>query len=174
MSSGRRVVQKFKHTYQVVNLSPDPSSETAANVLSPVGDLNKKTISAIKTELLKHSEKYDSIICTAGGFNGSPLLSTGVKITDPNFFEAYNQMVKMNVDSTLLSSLDADAGAHLATQLLKKGGSLILTGASGVYRTAAPDIMSYALAKNMVHAIAHNLSKSKCLPEDTKVWTILP
>jgi len=91
----------------------------------------------------------------------------GVKIDDPNFFEAYNQMMRMNVDSTLLST-------YLASQLLKNQGTLILTGAQSVYKTPVPDILSYALAKNMVHSIAHNLSKVSPFKDQASLITILP
>lgn len=97
----------------------------------------------------------------------------GLKIDDENFFKAYDQMMRMNVDSTLLSNT-IWSGSFLATQLLKNQGTLILTGAEGVFKTPAPDMLSYTLAKNMVHSIAHNLSKGSVFNQDKRLITILP
>jgi len=158
---GSSVLRRFRDTYKCVNISPAPSDLAFKNIsIGTTGVLTKDAVAKIKAEAKKEQSNYDAIICTAGGFNG-------VKINDENFFAAYDQMMRMNVDPTLLC-------AHLATTLLKEKGALVLTGAQGVYKTQAPDILSYALAKNAVHSLAQNLSTSKALPQGASVITILP
>jgi dihydropteridine reductase len=87
------------------------------------------------------------------------------KISDPDFFQKYQAMYDMNVTPSLFA-------AHLATKYLKTGGFLMLTGADHVYTNPAPEMLSYALAKNLVHSLGYNLSKSKSIPGN--VITILP
>lgn len=74
-------------------------------------------------------------------------------------------MYDMNVTPSLLA-------AHLATKYLNTGGFLMFTGADGVYKNPAPDMLSYSLAKNLVHSLSYNLAREPSIPGN--VITILP
>lgn len=89
----------------------------------------------------------------------------GASIADEDFFQRYQEMYDMNVTPSLLA-------AHMATKYLNKGGFLMLTGAAGVYKQPSPEMLSYSLAKNLVHSLAYNLAKESSIPGN--VVTILP
>ena len=74
-------------------------------------------------------------------------------------------MYEMNVLPTLLA-------AHLSTKYLNTGGFLMLTGADYVHKNPAPDMLSYTLAKNLVHSLGYNLARDAKIPGS--VITILP
>lgn len=174
LNEGSSVIKRFKSVYNCVNISPHASSLAHQNVvLSGDGILSKSAVEDVKKHAEKYHNRYDAVICTAGGFNGRRFNSLGLKFEDPAFFEAYNQMMRMNVDSSLLSTTWL-LGSYLALHLLKHQGTLVLTGARGVYKAPSPDIMSYALSKNMVHSIAYSLAKSSHFQEKASLITILP
>ena len=68
------------------------------NVLIPESTvLTKDVVEDLKKKIEKDYSKFDAVINTAGGFEA-------VKINDEKFFDSYNKMMRMNVDSALLSN----------------------------------------------------------------------
>ena len=92
-------------------------------------------------------------------------LTLGAKIADEDFFDVYQQMYDFNVTPSLLAG-------HLAAHYLKPTGILMLTGADYVLKNPAPDMMTYTLAKNLVHSLAYNLAADDDIQGN--VVTILP
>ena len=143
-----------------IDLSPNESANRNALVN---GDQNPdQYINSLKKIIEDNSKstQFDAVMCTAGNF-------AMTKITDVNFFKSYEQMHKVNVNPTLLT-------AHLASSYLKKDGLCVITGAEFPFKSPAPDMLCYALSKNLVHSLANNVAKSGHLPENSSLVTILP
>lgn len=86
------------------------------------------------------SRSFDSIICTAGGFDvGS--------IRDNDLFVKYEKLDRMNAQSALLT-------AHLASHYLGEQGFLCLTGAAKVFEGPVNFAFSYGMSKQATHALA--------------------
>ena len=88
-------------------------------------------------------------------------------IKSEGFFDGYDSMHQANVVPSLLT-------AHLAGSYLKDGGLCVLTGAEFIFKNPAGNMMDYALSKNLVHSLAHNLAQSGNLAEGSSLVTILP
>ena len=108
----------------------------------------------------EHLEKYDSIICTAGGWAGG-------SIKDEEGLESVELMQRVCTMSALMTG-------HIASHHLSDGGLLVFTGAKAAYMGPAPGMIGYHLAKTSTHAIAQNMATREDLPEDSTVLTILP
>ena len=66
------MLQRFRAAYRCVNISPNESSLAHENILSGSGVLSRDQVTAIKAQAQQAvKQKYDAVICTAGGFNGS-------------------------------------------------------------------------------------------------------
>lgn len=66
------MLQRFRSAYRCVNISPTESSLAHENIVSGGGVLSREQVSAIKEQAQRAiKQKYDAVICTAGGFNGS-------------------------------------------------------------------------------------------------------
>lgn len=77
-------------------------------------------------------------------------------------------MLSKNVYPSLIAS-------HMLNEYLNENGTLILTGADYIYNNPAPEMITYALSKNMIHNLHLNLSKSKIVQEkNLNVITMLP
>ena len=106
------------------------------------------------------SNKYDSIICVAGGFECS-------NIKDTTIFESYERMDKVNFQSALLA-------AHIATKTLNEKGILMFTGAASVFEGPVNYAYAYYLAKSTTHALALQMAECKEIPGSSTVITLLP
>lgn len=118
-----------------------------------------------ETEVLKNvkevlkDEKLDAVICVAGGWAGGNASKDLAKNTD--------LMVKQSVWSSVIS-------ASVASNFLKEGGVLTLTGAKPAL-AATPGMIGYGMAKAAVHQLTKSLSASGSgLPENSLVVSILP
>lgn len=115
-------------------------------MLKAVGDVLKDT-------------KLDAVICVAGGWAGGNASKDLAKNTD--------LMIKQSVWSSTIS-------AAVASQFLKEGGVLTLTGAKPAL-AATPGMIGYGLAKAAVHQLTKSLSASGSgLPDNSLVISILP
>ncbi|CAG8566884.1 6033_t:CDS:2 [Paraglomus brasilianum] len=109
--------------------------------------------------LLKEGEKFDAIICVAGGFVGGNAASDGFLAS-----AAFN--IKKSLNPALIAS-------HLAAKYLKEGGLLTLTGAANL--TSTPGYIGYGVAKAVIHHLVRSLaSPGSGLPKDTKVVSLSP
>lgn len=154
---GKSIVSKFSNVGRVINIDVVPNTIASSNILLDNVHNLQKDLPSIKNNLSQFKGGLDAIFCVAGGFNMS-------KISDPDFFEKYREMYFRNVTPALLAG-------HLAEDYLKKNGILMFTGADSIYKNPSPEIMSYALPKQMVHSLAYNLASSAT---DYRVLTILP
>ena len=111
-------------------------------------------------QTFEFSQKYDSIICVAGGFDAGT-------VADVSIFEQYVVQDKINFQSALLT-------AHLATKGLKDNGLLMFTGAAAVFEGPVNFAYAYYLAKSTTHALALQMSERKEIPETATVVTLLP
>ena len=77
-------------------------------------------------------------------------------------------MIKQNVESAML-------GSQVAAEILEQNGLLLTTGASYVFDNLAPEMLSYALSKNMVHNLHMLMTKeSSLLEKNANVVCMLP
>lgn len=106
-----------------------------------------------------NDDKLDAVICVAGGWAGGNATKDLAKNTD--------LMIKQSVWSSTIS-------ASVASQFLKEGGILTLTGAKPALQ-ATPGMIGYGLAKAAVHQLTKSLAASGSgLPENSLVVSILP
>jgi dihydropteridine reductase len=161
---GKSVVNTFKLTkpnWNVINLDFIENKNADSNYkLNSTNFTSKEEISKIgKSEFLQN--KLDCIINVAGGWRGGSIESEDI-------LESTQQMMSMNLYSTLLS-------AHLAKKFLKENSLLIFTGANSVKEGMHSWMMGYQLSKNSVHHLTEVLLKNPNeLPNNTKLITILP
>lgn len=103
--------------------------------------------------------KLDAVICVAGGWAGGNATKDLAKNTD--------LMIKQSVWSSTIS-------ASVASEFLKEGGILTLTGAKPALQ-ATPGMIGYGMAKAAVHQLTKSLAASGSgLPENSLVISILP
>jgi dihydropteridine reductase len=106
-----------------------------------------------------NDNKLDAVICVAGGWAGGNASKDLAKNTD--------LMIKQSVWSSVIS-------ASVASQFLKDGGVLTLTGAKPAL-SATPSMIGYGMAKAAVHQLTKSLAaKDSGLPENSLVISILP
>jgi NAD(P)-dependent dehydrogenase (short-subunit alcohol dehydrogenase family) len=109
------------------------------------------------------TNKYDSIITVAGGWEGTPLDSL-------TFIQSIENMFNMNF-------LSASLAAHLASKFLKENSLLLLTGASVVKKNEldCTSMLTYQLSKQSVFNLTDTLTKyPKLLPNGTKIVNLCP
>ena len=116
-----------------------------------------QVIDSVKAAL--SDNKLDAVICVAGGWAGGNASKDLAKNTD--------LMIKQSVWSSVIS-------ASVASQFLKEGGVLTLTGAKPAL-TGTPGMIGYGMAKAAVHQLTKSLAASGSgLPENSLVVSILP
>ena len=116
-----------------------------------------QVIDSVKAAL--NDNKLDAVICVAGGWAGGNASKDLAKNTD--------LMIKQSVWSSVIS-------ASVASQFLKEGGVLTLTGAKPAL-TGTPGMIGYGMAKAAVHQLTKSLAASDSgLPENSLVVSILP
>jgi dihydropteridine reductase len=116
-----------------------------------------QVLDAVKAAL--NEDKLDAVICVAGGWAGGNASKDLAKNTD--------LMIKQSVWSSTIS-------ASVASQFLKEGGVLTLTGAKPAL-SATPGMIGYGMAKAAVHQLTKSLAASGSgLPDNSLVVSILP
>jgi len=111
------------------------------------------------SESKKIGDKYDAVISVAGGWVGGG-------IRDPSIFLKSQQMYNASVSSSLFAS-------HIASNNLKEGGILVLTGADAA-QAGTPGMIAYGLNKAATHHLTKSLALSEELPSKSTVACILP
>jgi len=106
-----------------------------------------------------NGEKYDAILCVAGGF------ALG-NLAKKDFLETADLMLKKILNPSLIAS-------KLSDMNLKEGGFLMFTSVAGLQPT--PGYIGYGIAKAAVnHLFSSIASKGSGLPKNTKFMAILP
>ncbi|CAG8749863.1 2190_t:CDS:2, partial [Dentiscutata heterogama] len=156
---GSALVSFFKkHNWVVTSVGTRQNSEATYNIIvSNDDDLEAqgKKVLTESSALLKGItvDKYDAILCVAGGFVMGNL-------TDKGQFRS-DLMIRKSLYSSLVAS-------QLAAHHLKEDGFLMLTGVAGLQGT--PGFIGYGVAKAGVHQLVKSLSaKSSGLPERARV-----
>lgn len=160
---GREIVAFFKEkSWWVGSIDIFGNEEANANFLiNPESSwteqnesINNQVASAIG------DEKLDAIVCVAGGWAGGNAASKDlVKNSD--------MMWKQSVWTSIIA-------AGLASNYLKAGGMLTLTGAKAALGST-PGMIGYGMAKAAVHQLISSLSGDNGgLPENSCVAAILP
>lgn len=104
-------------------------------------------------------QKLDAVICVAGGWAGGNAVKDLVKNSD--------LMWRQSVWSSVISS-------SLASQHLKEGGLLTLTGAKAALEPT-PGMIGYGVAKAAVHQLTKSLAAPEGgLPSNSLAVAILP
>ena len=132
---GSAVARRFLQNFRVTNIDFSPNAECSDNLILDPTLTPTQSMHVLKKSL--KTQTFNSVICTAGGWAGE-------SISSPQIFESVQKMIDMNFMSTLTA-------AELARENLEQGGIFINTGASLVFKEPCPDMLSYALSKNLVH-----------------------
>ncbi|KAK9722288.1 hypothetical protein K7432_002772 [Basidiobolus ranarum] len=160
---GSSVVKFFqKKNWSVISIDLLPSDSADKSVtLSPNESFEEqgyKALSEVEKQLA--GNKADAVLCVAGGWAGGNIASKDI-------FTNSELMWKQSVQTSLIA-------AHIASQHLKEGGFVSLTGAYPAQK-GTPGMIGYGLAKAAVHQLVQSLSeKSSGLPKNSKVNAILP
>ncbi|XP_066505063.1 quinoid dihydropteridine reductase a [Hoplias malabaricus] len=160
---GSACVRYFKSRgWWVASVDIAENEEASASVsVQTCGSLPEQAeqVTADVARLLGN-EKVDAILCVAGGWAGGNCGSKDV-------FKSSDLMWKQSVWTSTISS-------HLATQHLKLGGLLTLTGAKAAL-CGTPGMVGYGMAKAAVHQLCQSLSRSDSgLPAGAVAVAILP
>ena len=156
---GREVVAGFKKfNWQITSVDFFKSDEATRSILIQGNDWNQHL--QIITEQIDKEEKFDCVVCVAGGWSGGSIL-------DDNLLQGIDKMWSFNVQSAVLSS-------RIAAKHLKEGGLLVLTGASaGLGPT--PSMLGYGISKAATHHIIKSLATTDSgMPKNSIVAGILP
>lgn len=89
-------------------------------------------------------DNVDSVVSVAGGF-----VMSGIK--EDAIFETVEKMWSFNVQSAVLAS-------HVAANVLKEGGLLVLTGATAALNPT-PAMIGYGISKVSTHHLVASLAK---------------
>uniref|UniRef100_A0A1D1ZFG4 Dihydropteridine reductase n=1 Tax=Anthurium amnicola TaxID=1678845 RepID=A0A1D1ZFG4_9ARAE len=159
---GRSLITLFnKNNWEVTSVGTRPNEEAAHNIVVSNDDSlevqGKKVIQ--NSSSILNGEKYDAILCVAGGF-------TMGNLAREDFLETADLMLKKILNSSLIAS-------KLSTVNLKEGGFLMLTGVAELQST--PGYIGYGIAKTAVHHLFNSIaSEGSGLPKSTKFMAILP
>ena len=154
---GRVLTATFRPKWDVTSIDVVRARDSTFSVLLPPNETPQSQAAAAAARL---TGKYRAILCVAGGFTMGSAAS-------PDIFPQCEQMMKMNVNPSLLA-------AHLATKFMEDNGMLMFTGAAVPFKSTAPACLAYSLAKNAVHSLALNMAARTDLSSVATVVTILP
>ncbi|XP_062856716.1 quinoid dihydropteridine reductase a [Trichomycterus rosablanca] len=160
---GSACVHHFKSKgWWVGTIDIAANDEADANVLAKLCESFCEHAEQVTSDVAKllGDQKVDAIICVAGGWAGGNCASKEV-------FKSSDLMWKQSVWTSTISS-------YLASQHLKPGGLLTLTGAKASL-TATPGMMGYGMAKAAVHQLCESLAgENSGLPAGAVAVAILP
>ncbi|XP_017787265.1 PREDICTED: dihydropteridine reductase [Nicrophorus vespilloides] len=159
---GSKCVQYFKaQNFWVGSIDMHENQEADVNIVVDKDSEFSKQESTILNNVSSAlaGSKLDAIICVAGGWAGGNASKDLIKHSD--------LMWRQSVWSSLIS-------ASIASQYLKDGGLLTLTGAKAAL-DPTPGMIGYGMAKAAVHHLVKSLAaENSGLPTDTTVTAILP
>ncbi|KAG8178730.1 hypothetical protein JTE90_025458 [Oedothorax gibbosus] len=160
---GSTIVSYFKaQNWWVGSIDMAHNEEAHANVIVKPSDSWKDQESEVLASVDEalNKEKVDALICVAGGWAGGNAASK-------DFISNSDLMWKQSVWTSVIS-------AKLASEYLKEGGVLTLTGAKAALEET-PGMIGYGMAKAAVHHLVKTLAAPKSgLPESATTLAILP
>ncbi|XP_015906841.1 dihydropteridine reductase [Parasteatoda tepidariorum] len=160
---GSTIISHFKAcNWWVGSIDLSSNEEAHANVVVKPSESWTEQESEVISGVSKilNNEKVDAVICVAGGWAGGNAASKDlVKNSD--------LMWKQSVWTSVIS-------AKLASEHLKEGGVLTLTGAKAALE-GTPGMIGYGMAKGAVHHLVQSLAAPKSgLPDGATTLAILP
>ena len=96
----------------------------------------------LSSELKRKYEALDAVLCVSGGFHGG-------KVSSPDFISSYEDIIT----SSMISS---SVAAGVASDLLRPGGLLLLSGSAAALNPT-PWAVAYGSAKAAVHHLVRSL-----------------
>ncbi|CAG9767142.1 unnamed protein product [Ceutorhynchus assimilis] len=159
---GAKCIAQFKAAnFWVASVDLAENNDADVSVSLKTGDSFEQQETSLLEALKGHlkDEKLDGIFCVAGGWAGGNATKDLAK--------SLNLMWTQSVCSSAIA-------ASLASNYLKQGGILQLTGAKAAL-DATPGMIGYGVAKAAVHHLTKSLAgKDSGLPSDSTVLAILP
>lgn len=160
---GSACVQKFKsRDYWVGSIDMHENTDADNCVVVNADEpwtVQEKNIKEGVRKLLG-STKLDAIICVAGGWAGGNAASE-------DFIKNTELMWKQSVWSSTIA-------AGLATEFLREGGLLTLTGAHPALQ-GTPGMIGYGMAKAAIHHLTKSMAKEGSgLPKRASAIAVLP
>ncbi|XP_017330363.1 quinoid dihydropteridine reductase a [Ictalurus punctatus] len=160
---GSTCVHHFKSKgWWVASIDIAANEEADVNVLAKICDSFCEHAEQVTSDVarLLGDQKVDAIVCVAGGWAGGNCASKDV-------FKNSDLMWKQSVWTSTIST-------YLASQHLKPGGLLTLTGAKASL-SGTPGMVGYGMAKAAVHQLCESLAgQNSGLPAGTVAVAILP
>jgi len=159
---GRTLVSFFKEKhFWVLSIDLVASDDADANVVVDPNASWTEQEAMLLSSVSAFNVSFDAILCVAGGWAGG---------------SASNADMVKNADLMWRQSVWSSAlAARLASQSLKPGGLLQLTGARPC-ADGTPGMIGYGMAKAAVHQLTKSLADPKAagLPEGSVTAAILP
>lgn len=158
---GSSVITVFKrHGWKLLNLDTRINDKADFNIQISTEKKMQEQMRTIHEQTRAFSQSFDSIICTAGGFEmGS--------VREHDLMEKYERLDRMNAQSALLTG-------HLAAHYLGEHGFLCLTGAAKVFEGPVNWAFAYGMTKQATHSLALHLAERTDIPKSASVCCILP
>lgn len=158
---GRAMVNSFKQrSWKVLSIDFKENAEADSNLVLDMHEPVQNQIQSIYKNTESFSKEYNSIVCTAGGFQVS-------HISDNDILEKFHEIDKSCFQSALLTG-------HLSTKYLAPQGLLVFTGAAAVFEGPVNFAYGYAMSKAATHALALQMAERTEIPESSTVCCILP
>lgn len=143
---GKVILQRFVNAgWNTTNLDIIENSSASENLLWTTKKSWSETMQDVDADLEKKGEKFDCIVCAAGGFAmGNP----GEKGT----VEGSEFLLKVNLETAFSTT-------HFAAKYLHANGLTVMTGAEVVNSPPIPILFSYQATKCATHSLIRSLAE---------------
>jgi len=156
---GSSIVSKFKDAGWTTVGIDLRKSDIVTHSISITGG-TKDDAAHVLQQMHEFKIEADVVISVAGGF----VMGT---VKDPSIFATMDKMWSFNLQSAILAS-------HIASNILKPGGLLVLTGASSALKPT-PTLIAYGVSKAATHHLVASIAAPDSgMPKDSSTVAILP
>ena len=162
---GQSMVHTFKSAqWQCVSVDLSSNAEADTNIcLDPQMSMHEAATHVLASLASSKIEKVEALVNVAGGWAGGALADSNSEA----LFEGCERMWQMCVRSSVVA-------AHVATQVLKPNGFLLLTGAQAALG-GTPGMVGYGIAKAATHQLLQTCADNASgMPENVTSVAILP
>ena len=94
---GKAVIKNFKDSWKILSIDLRQNTDSHFNILLNDGQDFSSSLPSIYQQIAQVSDKFDSIMCVAGGWSGG-------SITSPEIFSQIEKMNKINLYTSVLSN----------------------------------------------------------------------
>jgi dihydropteridine reductase len=131
---------------------------SSSQVLNKDEDWKTQTLGLLASQ---QGQSFDAVINVAGGWGGDTA-------PDVALFDTFDFNVTLNLKTAV-------SACHVAANLLKPGGLVVLTGSAPVHAGGTGFMLSYGIAKAGLHHMVTSLAtESGGMPNGSNVVCILP